>query len=537
MICLNLITSGWIPVLRRDGCTDTVAPWQITDQHDSNPIMDVASPRPDFDGALVQFLIGLYQTVMPPRDECQWRDALTSPPSPDEMRAALTPFAPAFSIGGDGPQFMQERHIEEKKIWAIRDLLIGSPESTKIENNTDHFQKRGTIAGLCPRCAALALYTLQINAPSGGQGHMTSIRGGGPMTTLALGKTLWQTVWANIFDLEGQPFAVDSPPSPDDPRLFPWMGKPWTSRGGKATEPEDMHIYHVFWGMPRRILLNLHDAKPGACDLCGGHTPHMVTTYWSKPYGYQYAAGWSHPLTPYYRNSKSSTELLPVHPQPRGITYLDWMGLVINDGDMACVSPNVALIRQRARDPFVQEILGGRPLIWAFGHDMKNKKPRCWYEGTMPVILAEEEWQESFDETAAGMVRAAENTADNLQWCVKVALFDEPEKVKGDMSVISARFLQATEGAFYRSLDKVATALSHGDDTEPVRREWLDTLQTASTPLFREYSQIDSFSAINTRRAVSAWSLLTAPALKSNKATRDALGLSDQKNPANGGKQ
>jgi hypothetical protein len=37
---------------------------------------------------------------------------------------------------------------------------------------------------LCPHCAALALFSLQLNAPSGGKGYRTGLRGGGPLTTL-----------------------------------------------------------------------------------------------------------------------------------------------------------------------------------------------------------------------------------------------------------------------------------------------------------------------------------------------------------------
>jgi hypothetical protein len=33
---------------------------------------------------------------------------------------------------------------------------------------------------------------------------------------------------------------------------------------------------------------------------------------------------------------------------------------------------------------------GGRPRLWLFGYDMSNKKPRCYYQGTMPIITTEE---------------------------------------------------------------------------------------------------------------------------------------------------
>ncbi|QYZ80138.1 type I-E CRISPR-associated protein Cse1/CasA [Methanofollis formosanus] len=531
---LNLIEDPWIPVIRQDGSQDMITPWQITSQHGTNPIRSVASPRPDFNGALVQFLIGLCQTALPPENQRDWRKCLTVPPSPDELKVAFSPLAGAFVIGGDGPQFMQERGIEDKKIWQIDSLLIGMPEKEKIKDNTDWFQKRGTVDGLCPRCAALALFTLQTNAPGGGRGHMTSVRGGGPMTTLVLGETLWQTVWANVVDMENYSHPVDDPPAADDARLFPWMGEVRTSAGGEMTTPEDVHPCQVFWGLPRRILLDLEGASSGTCDLCGAETDRCITTFWTKPYGVKYA-GWVHPLSPYYRNGKNSTELLPVHPQPGGITYQSWLGVVIDDRDEGKhISKVTTLIKERAEKSSVQELIGRKPSIWAYGYDMDNKKPRCWYEGTLPLLTIDDAWKEEFEETASGMIRAASEMAKNVQWCVKVALYDNPADVKGDLSVINARFLQATEGRFYDGLDTVARALAAGEDTLGVRWEWLKDLQTEAKTLFGEYSQIDSIDEINAQRAVKAWGLLNSPASKSNKKVWKALSLPDQKKSGKG---
>jgi CRISPR system Cascade subunit CasA len=510
-----------------------IAPWQITDA----TVLSVASPRPDFDGALIQFLIGLCQTALPPENRTEWRKRLTDPPSPDELKAAFSPLAGAFVIGGDGPQFMQEKGIEDKKVWQIDSLLIGLPEKEKIKDNTDWFQKRGTIDGLCPRCAALGLFTLQTNAPSGGRGHMTSVRGGGPMTTLVLGKTLWQTVWANVVDLESYSRPVDDPPAADEARLFPWMGTVRTSENGEVTTPEDAHPCQVFWGLPRRILLDLEGAKPGSCDLCGAETDHCIRSFWTKPYGTKYA-GWVHPLSPYYRNGKNSTELLPVHPQPGGITYQNWLGLVITDKEEGKqIARTTALfVNERSEYGRVRELLGRRPSLWAFGYDMDNKKPRCWYEGTLPLFQVDDAVKEEFEETAAGMIKAASEMGKNVQWCVKVALYDNPADAKGDLSVVTARFLQKTEKDFYTLLGDVATTLADGGDTLAIRRAWLDVLQREAKALFNEYSQFDAIDEINAKRTVKAWGLLNSSASKSNKAVWKALNLPDQKKSGKGEK-
>lgn len=190
---MNLIEDQWLPVRRRSGREERIAPWELSDQKD--PIIRLASPRPDFDGALVQFLIGLLQTCFAPEDNRQWQQRLRQPPSPDELRNAFSAVKTAFTLDGDGPRFMQDLTLEnevaelpfikiEKHTCEIEDILIESPGEQTIERNTDHFIKRDQIKALCPACAAIALFTLQINAPSGGSGHRTGIRGGGPLTTL-----------------------------------------------------------------------------------------------------------------------------------------------------------------------------------------------------------------------------------------------------------------------------------------------------------------------------------------------------------------
>ncbi len=529
---INLITDRWIPVRRRNGERGTIAPWQITDGHEGdNPIGTIAAPRPDFDGALVQFLVGICQTVLTPEDDEEWEELLLSPPSGDELRAKLEPVAPAFNLGGDGPRFMQDLDVEDGKDWTIDNLLIGMPEETKISKNTDWFVKRGTVQGLCPKCATMALFTLQTNAPKGGRGHMTSIRGGGPMTSIILGPTLWQTVWANVINQEHRD-CDGGPATAGDSRRFPWMGPLRAGRTERPRTPQDAHPDQAFWAMPRRILLNFESALPGTCDLCGAEDDHRIIRFRTKPNGVKYA-GWVHPLSPYYRKDKSSTDLLPLHLQPDGITYQNWLGAVINDKEKGTkISQNVALFPSRTPPGKARQIYsghGGRPRLWLFGYDMVDKTPRCYYQGTMPIITAGEEYAASFEDLAAGMVRAAGEAANNVRWCVKVALFDKPSDVKGDLSVITARFYQATEEAFYRGLEDAASALSNGGETSGIRRQWLETLNDTGKQLFDEYSQIDFIDAIDARRAVNARRLLTNPFSKANRAIRGHLGIPDEK--------
>ena len=68
----NLIDEKWIPVRRRDGSMETISPWQVTESFTDNPVAALNAVRPDFNGALIQFLIGLVQTTAAPADDDAW---------------------------------------------------------------------------------------------------------------------------------------------------------------------------------------------------------------------------------------------------------------------------------------------------------------------------------------------------------------------------------------------------------------------------------------------------------------------------------
>ena len=142
---MNLTNEPWIPVRRADGSPDKIAPYQITDHigTDKSPIIAVASPRPDFDGALVQFLIGLLQTTCTPETDADWWDWREQPPTSEELSLRFEPVSLAFQLKGAQP-FMQEKLIgsSQAKWHPFSYLLIGAATDSTLKNNTDHFQKR-----------------------------------------------------------------------------------------------------------------------------------------------------------------------------------------------------------------------------------------------------------------------------------------------------------------------------------------------------------------------------------------------------------
>jgi len=332
---LNLIRDPWIPVVTRSRRRRTIRPAELTLDLQADPIVEVGWPRADLRAATLEFLIGLLTTARVPEGNDDWRRWWDEPPSPEELAARLDPFAAAFEFDGDGPRFLQDRGDLGNEINPVAGLVIDQPGANTEKNNADLFVKRGQVGVLARSTAAIVLYALQAFAPSGGAGHRTSLRGGGPLVTLALPDardaahgTLWHRLWLNVTSLY-DPFEQGEPL--DEPaKAFPWLGDTRVSdKAGVVTTGADIHPVQCFWGMPRRIALIFEanvDRLP--CDLTGEVDDVIVRGYRTRPYGVNYDAV-EHPLTPSYRVKPDASEWLPVHPQPGGVAYRHWLGFVL----------------------------------------------------------------------------------------------------------------------------------------------------------------------------------------------------------------
>ena len=101
----NLIGQPWLPCRRRSGTVEHIPPWRITDRIAEDPFVAFAWPRPDFNGAAHELLIGLLSTAVAPEDDEAWEDWWDDPPAPDVLRSRITAVAHAFDLNGPGPGF------------------------------------------------------------------------------------------------------------------------------------------------------------------------------------------------------------------------------------------------------------------------------------------------------------------------------------------------------------------------------------------------------------------------------------------------
>lgn len=483
---MNLIEDHWMPVRRTDGSRDWIAPTQLSDPD----IVAFDADRADFNGALMQFAIGLLQTTAPIESRTDWKRFLTAPPDTQTLRDWFAPVAEAFELDGDGPRFMQDVTLasEASALNPVSALLIESPGENALRNNSDHFVKRGRLDGICPDCAATALFTLQTNAPAGGVGYRTGLRGGGPLTTLLLHQSpasLWQDVWLNVTE-RPQHLERCGDANRDGAQFrFPWLTDVASLQPGGELAPAQVHPDHIFWATPRRIRLDLDNVAHGACDLCGRESDRLIRQFTAKNYGLNYKGAWDHPLSPYY---EVKGEWLPLHPQPGGMGYRHWLAWVLGQADAKSKQRPARIVTHALE--WRRRQLGGALRLWAFGYDMDNMKARCWYESSLPLYglgeCASKEALKSVSATVETWLAGAQQAVFYLRSAVKAAWFGG--EARGDFSAIDAEFWQRTETAFYTQLRQCIEAVRQDESADPdtleSRQAWHHALRSAALNLF-----------------------------------------------------
>lgn len=531
---MNLLTAPWMPVRTRDGRREWVDPSRLS----SPDILAFDADRADFNGALAQFAIGLLQTTTPIQGPAQWRALFKELPSASTLEDWFAAARPAFEFDGDGARFMQDFSLTAADGSAadIAALLIETPGKSTQEDNADHFVKRGRVHRLCPRCAATALFTLQVNAPEGGSGIRTGLRGGGPLTTLlqaSKGAALWQHLWLNV--IEQERFLTDDVSALNALQLsFPWMADiSVLQKEDGEIAPVHTHPAHVFWAMPRRIRLDFASTCNGTCDICGQVTDGLLRKYFARKHGLNYKGPWNHPLSPHY---EADGAWQPLHPRPGGLGYRHWLAWVLGQTSerkkQRCARVVEHFLTHRTRTA------PGALRVWAFGYDMKQMKARCWYESSLPLYGLGDcgpRAQREVESQVSCWLQGAELAASYLRGAVKDAWFSAD--AKGDFSVVDAAFWSHTEAPFYRQLQGLINSVRNEQrvDTVAVNTAWLRCLSDAAHRLFdTEFAGTGLIERQDARRVAEAHHSMQRN-LRGPKL-RQALGLPTEapaKRPAN----
>lgn len=520
----NLIDERWIPVERRSGRVEMIAPAEIADRED--PPLRVASPRPDFDGALLEFLIGLLQTAAAPANDRAWEREFETPPTVQALKKRFDTVRDAFFLDGDGPRFMQDLTVaKDSRASAepIGALLVDRIGESALHESPTLFAKPGLFLELGFPAAAVALMALQTYAPAGGRGQLTSLRGGGPLTTLIVADVLWQTAWLNV--LPRPEFETRVPGDPSIAAVegtFPWMSKTRTSatKGGVATPPKKVHPLQHLWGLPRRVRLVIDPQARGMCDLTGGAVGPVVREYLNRPDGTSYEGAYRHPWTP-YGLTKPGEPWNPKKGSSDGLPYRDWPLLVTGNAERSPATVVIYFATTRRRE------LVSQPRLAAFGYAMKNMKPLRWCHAETPLVTVSEGLAEYFAADVEALVAASEEVRKTFSFQVKSAWSDRP----ADLDVfgrVNPAFWSHTEPAFFAAVHGLKRGLEAADDKtrDAVREAWLEALHQAALALFDTFVEASAdLAAPDLRRAVLARRGLDQFTRPSSPKLRKLLGL------------
>lgn len=494
MSSFSLLTTPWLPVRFIDGTTGKLAPVDLAAEH----VVDIAAPRADLQGAAWQFLLGLLQCSIAPKNRERWEDIWEEGLETGKVREALLPLESAFQFGADSPSFIQDFDALTGEKVSIASLLPEIPGSQTTKFNKDHFIKRDVTEHFCSHCAVLALFSLQLNAPAGGKGYRTGLRGGGPMTTLIelqeyqgnRQTPLWRKLWLNVMPQD----EADLPlPKTCDALLFPWLAPTCTSeQTGAVVTPEQVNKLQAYWGMPRRIRIDFNTTAVGNCDICGEQNDSLLSFMTTKNYGVNYAM-WRHPLTPYRVPLKEGSEFYSVKPQPGGLIWRDWLGL-IEEGKSENNTEFPAQVVKLFNASNLKQVKAG---LWGFGYDFDNMKARCWYEHHFPLLLNKKEGQLPKLRLAA---QTASRTLGLLRSALKEAWFSDPKGARGDFSFVDIDFWNQTQNRFLTFARKI----EDGQDPDKLIGKWQKEIWLFARRYFDDRVFTNPYEATDMKRVMDA---------------------------------
>jgi len=523
---LNLCNDPWLTFRLVSGDITTLPLRELARED----LRDIVMPRQDFYGAAWQFLIGILQTAFAPEDEDEWLNRYQQPPPMDELVEALNKIEHAFELFGDGPCFMQDFDpLDDGTRVDVSSLLIDAPGGNTLKLNTDHFIKRGQVNVLSPAMAAMALFTLQINAPSGGQGHRTGLRGGGPLTTLVVSSdpslSLFRRLWLNVLPVDQ--YRELKPPTRYNESIFPWLAPTPTSKE-KGTEiylnDDGVHPLQQYWAMPRRIRLEA--VGEGLCDLVDEQVQVTVAAYRTKNYGINYEGTWSHPLTPYRFDPKKPEQAhFSCKGQPGGIGYRQWHQFLFENRDQGYLPAQVV-----ARLGISQELLedqldmDNHLSVWVFGFDMDNMKARSWHESRMPFLAMAPDLVPLFVQEIGGQVELANEFRKSLRRCCKHAWVGDGDS-SGDLSFIDDQFWSATESDFYDMVHRLKADIEASRQTLSLEacKKWVSRLRNRALALFDALVLSDASQTEHIERKLEARRWLERKKLDKSYLTKHGL--------------
>ena len=409
----NLIEERWIPAVTDEGDVVYISPWEISRLDIT--LIDLAFERPDFNSAVYQFLVGLYQTIYTPKDDDEWLDRLEEPPDADEIHGLMTPIADNFELLGEWPRYMQDASVSSAPDKGVMGLLITNPGENTMKLGKDFFIKGRSGGSLCLSCSSAALTAMQAMAPMGGA---------------------WQNVYLNVLTSERLKRTGGQ-----DPTANPFVWAKEECAG--PVHAQDNSPLAIIWSMVRRIMLD--EPSPGTCSVCGRECD-CINAFKEMNKGNEYPS-WIHPLSPTYvtKDGRTLHKLMS-----RDLSHFhQWSALVYHGQDFARPSLNVSQMSDNRAD--LSDILRSEPRLWINGYQNKQALPECWVDVTVPIYIGYGD-EGAFDSYVRDLIRLSRKTERSMFDALKKTLGSTVSK-----SSISSNFWSACDSAFIAAVSQYSS--------------------------------------------------------------------------------
>lgn len=526
---MNFLTSKYLPVLCSDGCTEVVAPYELSETESGRIPVAYAFADNLLNFVAVEMVAGFFQVLMAPDSERAWKTKWKNPPSREEILSAFSNFEKFFHLHGDVPAF-QDNTAVDAKVWGVEKLFHLSPGDNTQKHNKDMFGGRFEAIGV--GSAMVALYAMQAHANSAGAGYRTSLSGGGPLRTIPdIGGSLFHKSWGLVVPAEQ---FVDWGSGQED-AVFPWV-KP---AHGKLN-PSNTPASHLYFAIPRRIMLGDIDGE-GVCPLSGVDGP-TISSIRETNKGPDYdSSQWRHPLTPYRKTQKGkSVDTTPVLATylSNGFSWNQRSGL-FQSRERKGGGIETAFIVNHWRTIRSKDVLddGFIPVL-AYGVRCSNATVLGLTHGFHPFKVSSEKIRHDFDILAQSAVQGAEEIQILLRWSVRDAAFTKAEQKKLSPDAMGTRinpviaaFWSSTEQLSNNHLSTVSALLEAGeavtgDAMTATKEAFCKSLANAALKLFDEVfrdAMLDAPERISEARQRLKY-------LENTKPVRAAFGLPEREN-------
>lgn len=243
----NILTTAWAEVLLPNGSPMVASPLDILRRGSGFHRVVSANPLDVF--ALHRFLLTLlYWKAEKGGGVSALRKSLLSGAMPDAVLEAVEAEQGCFRLFDSTRPFLQDVTVRDSKTSTPGYLFAEMASGTNVAH-FHHGDDDNT--RLCLNCVSRGLLRLVPWTQSGGAGKTPAIHGAPPITLLALGATVWETLGLNFVEVDCE------------------LGKPnWSGHFKPSSRSGKIPLLEGFTWNPRRVnLLGVSEAT--RCSRCG----------------------------------------------------------------------------------------------------------------------------------------------------------------------------------------------------------------------------------------------------------------------------